>query len=168
MLFGLTVLGSSCEEPEPPEPIMLVDHELWREVSADDDPFEDRPEEVECNPLGWGDEYIGEHSLEVELANCNYLLVAQESLAPIEVGDELAIRLWHNALVGPEGESHMAITVDGFPVWDLSIPIPSESELIMDISSASFRAEVGAEVLFHIHNHGANTYNLIEVSVTNL
>ena len=54
MLVGLAVLSSSCEEPEPPEPIMLVDHELWTEVSADDDPFEDRPEDVDCNPLGWG------------------------------------------------------------------------------------------------------------------
>ena len=147
---------------------MVVDHELWVEVAADDDPFGDRPEEFDCSPLAFGYEFVGEHSFEVETNNCDYVTVVQPSLVDVEVGDELNFRLWHNSLVGAEGESHIAVRLGGQIVWDVLIPIPGEAELVMETLESEVDAPAGSEAYFHLHNHGSNTYNFIDFLVTDL
>jgi len=158
----LFALGCSVE---PPEPEPLVNHNLWVPVSASDDPFDDRPAEVECSPLAFGYDFIGEDSMEVDTGGCNYLTVSQPSLADVASTDSFYFRLWHNGLVGPDGESHVAVTLDGELVWDLRIPIPGESGLLSETVESDFSAPLGSQVLFHIHNHGSNTYNFLEFTV---
>lgn len=169
---ALVVLGLlvSCtgEPPEPPEPQMLVDHELWVELGPEDDPFEDRPDEVDCSPLAYGYEFIGEHSLEVDLTDCDYLSASQPSLVGVEPGDDLEVRLWHNALSGPAGQSHIALMLDGELVWEVFLEIPGTSELLNQVLPSTVTAPAGSEVVYHVHNHGSNTYNLIEFSSTDL
>ena len=161
LLFGTAACTS-----EPPEAQALVDHMLWVEVGAADDPFEDRPAVVECSALAFGYDFIGEDSFEVDTGSCDYLTVAQPSLVAVESGDSLDFRLWHTGLSGPEGESHVAVTLGGELAWDIRISIPGESELISETLVSDFDVPVGAEVLFHIHNHGSNNYNLLDCKVT--
>lgn len=167
IIIGLSVGVMGCST-EPPEPQMLVDHEQWVEVGVDDDPFNDRPQDFECSPLAFGYEFIGEHSFEVETNNCDYVTVSQTTLAAVEEGDELTFRLWHNALVGADGESHVAVWLGGQVVWDVRIPIPGEAELVMQTLFSEVDAPAGSVAFFHLHNHGSNTYNFIDFSVTDL
>jgi len=168
LLVLCTQWGCTGEPPEPPDPQTLVDHDLWVELGPDEDPFDDRPAEFECSPLSYGYEFIGEHSFEVDLQDCDYLTVSQPSLQAVEPEDELGIRLWHNALVGPPGESHIALLLDGQLIWEVYLPIPGEAELLSSTSVSNVSAPSGSDVVFHVHNHGSNTYDLIEVSVTDL
>jgi len=162
----LSLVACSSAPPEPSAPQSLVDHSLWVDVGAADDPFEDRPEEFECSELSHGYDSIGgEDSLEVDTAGCDYLTVSQPSLASVLPGDQINLRLWHYSLDGPDGESHIAVTVGGELIWDLRLPIPGESELVSDSFGSELSAPEGSEVLFHLHNHGSNTYNFIELSV---
>jgi hypothetical protein len=161
LLFGAAACSS-----EPREAQSLVDHQLWVEVGAADDPFEDRPAVVECSALAFGYDFIGEDSFEVDMGSCNYLTASQPSLVAVESGDSLDFRLWHNGLAGPEGESHVAVTLGGELAWDLRISIPGEAELRSETLVSDFDVAAGAEVLFHIHNHGSNNYNLLDCKVT--
>jgi hypothetical protein len=164
LYLALATFSAGCSG-EPSEPKPLVDHNLWVSVGASDDPFDDRPVEVDCSPLAFGYDFIGEDSMEVDMGGCDYLTVSQASLADVERSDSLYFRLWHNGLVGPEGESHVAVTLDGELVWDLRIPIPGESQLITETIESDVAASSGSEVLFHLHNHGSNTYNFLEFTV---
>jgi hypothetical protein len=166
-ILALMLYQMGCST-EPPEPEMLVNHELWVETDPSDDPFSDRPEKIDCNPLAYGHEFIGEHSFEVETQNCDYITARQPSLTDVEVGDELKFRLWHNALVGPEGESHISVMLVDTVLWDLHLAIPGESGLLSDVFISEVDAPAGSDIFFHLHNHGANTYNFIDFSVTDL
>ncbi len=162
LLLALSTVGCSGE---PPVAQPLVNHNLWVPLGASDDPFDDRPAEVDCSPLAFGYDFVGEDSMEVDTGGCDYLTVSQPSLVDVESTDSFYFRLWHNGLVGPEGESHIAVTLDGELVWDLRIGIPGASELITESVESDFTAPSGSEVLFHLHNHGSNTYNFLEFTV---
>ena len=170
LLLGLGPGIAACpgDPPPPPEPLTLVDHDLWVELAAEEDPFDDRPAEVDCSPLAYGYEYIGEGSFEVDLFSCDYLSVAQPSLRPVEVGDELRLRLWHNQLSGPVGQAHLAVTLGGELAWEEWFDIPGAAELVAPVWTATEDVPEGSDLVFHVHNHGSNTYNLIEFSVTDL
>ena len=60
------ISGCPVDPPPPPEPLTLVDHDLWVELGAEEDPFDDRPAEPDCSPLAYGYEYIG---------NCGCLVI---------------------------------------------------------------------------------------------
>ena len=160
--------GCPSEPPPPPEPLTLIDHDLWVELGAEEDPFDDRPAEPQCSPLAYGYEYIGEGSFEVDLFSCDYLSVAQPSLHPVEAGDELRIRLWHNQLSGPVGQGHIAVSLGGELAWEQWFDIPGGAELLAPVWTATEDVAAGSDLVFHIHNHGSNTYNLIEFSGTDL
>lgn len=165
-VFPLLTAGA-CER-EPEGPLYLVDHEMWTEVSAQDDPFDDRPDEVNCNSLSWGPESIGELALEVEMATCDYLTGTQPSLVSVSEGDLLKVRVWHNQLVGPPGQTHLAVMLGDTLLWEVRHEIPGGAALDSVEWESDFDAPAGTPIYFHVHNHGANTYYFIELTRTAL
>ncbi len=145
----------------------LVDHDAWTLVSAADDPFDDRPADLECSDLSWSNEDLGgEPSLEVATDSCDYLTVSQPSRAAGAAGDELHVRLWHYSLNNfEEAEAHAAITIGGEVVFEVEHEIPGDSGMDAPYWEAPSDFDAGDEVLFHLHNHGSNTWNFIELSV---
>lgn len=144
----------------------LVDSDSWRGVDADTDPFDDRPGEVTC-PEGEGwfvEELDGERTLSVDTGYCDYLAVSQPLLAPVSTRDELFMRLWHYDLdANAVAEAHAALWADGTVIWETRVGIPAESSMIA-VSFTAPELEEGTELFFHLHNHGDNTWNLIELS----
>jgi hypothetical protein len=169
-MVALTTLLSGCVDPDP---VSLVDHSLWSEVGAADDPWDDRPDPVDCSPLGWyPEDFGGEASLQILTGLCNYLTLEQPSAVAIAEGDLLHLRLVHFDLYATQRywrpyapEAHVALTVDDQLVWEHRIPIPATADVYRPYVSAPFAAPEGAPVRFHLHNHGANTWNFIEASV---
>jgi len=145
----------------------LVEEDSWSQTSAADDPLAShRPESVECPEEATGQEELnGEPSLSIDTSNCNYFSGRQPSLSAIEKGDQLEARLWHFALTGEEGtEAHAAIVIDGEVVWETTVDIPSEEgELLNPTWTAESDVPAGAPVTFHLHNHGDNQWNFIEL-----
>ncbi|MCP4873289.1 MAG: hypothetical protein GY898_31750 [Proteobacteria bacterium] len=169
ILLALALVGCGTgtdDDDTAAGPVWLVDHDDWAELGADDDPFDDRLDDIECLETAWGYEFIGEDAFEVRTNTCDYITVAQPSLAAGRVGDEMHLRLWHHQLTNfEEAEAHAAVSIGGELVWEVRHGIPGDSGMDSPYWDSETDFEAGDEVLFHLHNHGSNTWNFIELSV---
>jgi hypothetical protein len=130
---------------------------------------------------------VGEYSYTLESGYCNYLTMVQPTRRAIHAGDEIHVRFWHFALDAPYGgRAYMAIQVGDRVVWDARLPIPCRGGIVGAIPDgdcidtpgaadadparfvAEFDAPAGAPIYFHVQNHGANHYSLVEASVDGL
>jgi hypothetical protein len=144
--------------------VSLIDVNAWTPQVAADDRFADhRPPEVGCPDNSW---YNEDGALEVETGYCNYLSLAQPAQAGIARGDTLHLVLWHGALAFAEpAEAHVALTVDGNTVWQDNVRIPSDADIYDLRLPVDFDAPAGSAVEFHLHNHGYNTWTLLELEI---
>lgn len=156
------------EEPVPP----LVSPSLWTpiEEAADDPLAEHRPEEVECPGDATKTEMLdGDLSYAVDTTMCNYLAVSQASLGEVSTGDTVQARIWHFDLTPGVGEesatAHVAILFDGDIAWETDIEIPADGQLLTPEWEADDDYPPGTEIVFHLHNHGDNQWNFIDLSV---
>ena len=154
-------------QPSSHPPESLVDHFEWDMVSGDEDPFVSmRPEGAMCSPTAFRFEVIGgESSFEVKSEQCNYLTAMQPALIAVQKGEEIYIRLWHFQLSAPAGAlAYMAVAIGDCVVWQEQRRIPAPSELLISSFPAPFDIPEGTPIYFHVQNHGANSYHLIEVT----
>jgi xanthosine utilization system XapX-like protein len=150
------------------EPGSLIDHAQWQVLAADADPLADhRPELVDCGLAGWKQE-IETSSLEVDTNFCNYLAIAQPSLLALEQGQLVEVIFYHFDLVAPAPptSAHVAILIDGQMLWEQEIAIPGDADFFVEEFASPISAELGSQVVLHVHNHGQNTYRLQDLLVT--
>ena len=142
----------------------LVDVDAWREQGAAADSLaQHRPTDLQCPANSW---YNEDGALEVETGYCNYLSLAQPSLAALRVGDSLHLVLWHADLAFERpATAHVAVTIAGERVWERDIAIPAEANIYDLRVPITFDAPAGSEVEFHLHNHGYNSWTLLELEV---
>lgn len=142
----------------------LIDHERWEQIeaSAEDPLAEHRPSVITCDVAGW---YLENEVLEIDTNWCNYLALRQDSLAPITAGAKVRLGFYHFDLVAPEEAlAHVAVLVDGQLLYEQEIAIPGKAMVYALELEAPFSAPAGAELVFHLHNHGQNTWALQELS----
>jgi len=163
--LALVLVASGCT-PLEDGPLIAVD--AWEEISASEDPAADRPDSVSCPVGAWfWEDLAGEDSVEIDTGLCSYLALGQPSLTEVQQGDTLHLRLWHLALYSDvEGEAHVALFLDDVLLWEDSVPIPSEAGMIRPEIHVEFDADEGSPVVFHLHNHGFNTWNFLGIDVT--
>lgn len=171
-ILAAVLLVPACEpepQPEPePEPGPLATADQWDWVA---DPSEDvfgaeRPSDAICDEtLGIGVELIGnDAALEIDTNLCNYATVRQPSLRALVPGDTISLRQWHYDLVAPSpSEAHLALALDGEVLWERGIPIPAAAASIDEVITVDREVPAGAELQFHVHNHGNNTYLLLAI-----
>jgi hypothetical protein len=149
-----------------PNRVPLVDHADWKLLDSADDPFADRPPEVQCDPTGAASELLGgEDSFGVDTGTCGYATVRQPSRDYVAEGETLRIRLWHFTLTAPApAEGHAVVQLDDTTLLDEHVAIPATGALIKREIKAPRAFPAGVPVLFHIHNHGDNSWALVEVS----
>ena len=167
MLRPLLLLCLALSACAPREVVSLVDHDLWELADAQDPWPAHRPDPAECGALSWSAEDSGgQESLEVDTQDCDYLVVGQDSLGEGQAGDTLRFRLWHFDLFSFDAaQAHAAVMVDGEPLFEQTVPIPSDSEMLITELELEDALPAGVPVVFHLHNHGSNVWNLLEVSV---
>jgi len=180
-LASLLAAAACGDEPGPepePEPrcaesvdggnIQLVDHTLWTETTPEDDPFVAfRPAELHCPPYARRPEdFAGRLTYTVESFACSYTTVQQPLLDDACAGRPFYVWLWHFSLTAPaDSTAHLAVQIGDTLLWEASLPIPSASGLFTDTLALPERFPAGTPIYFHLRNHGANTYNLIELSL---
>lgn len=144
--------------------LSLVDVDAWKEQTSSGDSLADhRPAEVTCPASSW---YSEDGALEVETGYCNYLSLAQPSLAALKPGDSLHLVMWHADLAFEEPAlAHVAVTVAGRLVWEADVAIPAEANIYDLRLPVNFDAPAGSAVEFHLHNHGYNSWTLLELEV---
>ncbi len=158
-----TVRIEVVDEPVTPSQSLIAVN-AWSMQSANDDSLAaHRPVEVHCPDISW---YNEDGALEVETGYCNYLSLAQPAQAAVARGDILHLVLWHGALVFEQpAEAHVAITVDGHKVWEQNVKIPAEADIYDVRIPVDFDAPAGSKVEYHLHNHGYNTWTLLQLDV---
>lgn len=146
--------------------VSLVDHHRWVPLEAEDDPFEDRPEDVECAAEAVAAELLNsELTYSVDTGACRYVTARQSTQRKVGSGETLKVRLWHFELNAPNpGEAHAVVEVDGIRLLDKRVPIPEAGGLIKAEMQVERAIPLGAPAHFHLHNHGANSWALVEVS----
>ena len=86
--------------------------------------------------------------------------------AALRAGDTLHLVLWHGNLAFEEpATAHVAISIAGKLVWEQEVEIPARAEIFDVRIPIDFDAPAGAEVEYHLHNHGYNTWTLLQLSV---
>lgn len=171
ILLAVTIGCSESIPEDPPadrpdEPFALVDHTEWGFAESDEDPFVDRPVEVRCPTNSWGvEELDGQMTIAVTTDFCEYFTVMQPTVDDVWAGDTLSWRIFHFALESERpATAHVALRIGSQMLVDEEIEIPSESALLAGDIPASEDYAAGTPVYFHVHNHGANEYSLIELS----
>lgn len=142
----------------------LIDANDWVMQSAADDSFSaHRMAAVNCPDNSW---YNEDGALEVQTGYCNYLALAQPAKVALTQGDTLHLVLWHGNLAFAEpAQAHAAITVDGRTVWEEYVAIPTDANIYDVRVPIDFNAPVGSKVEYHLHNHGYNTWTLLQLDV---
>jgi mono/diheme cytochrome c family protein len=152
-------------ENEPAaEAVTLIEVNDWAIQSAGSDSHSGhRPVSVECPDNSW---YNEDGALEVETGFCNYLSVGQPSKAAVVSGDSLHLVLWHGNLAFEEpAVAHVAITIDGNTVWEAEVDIPTDANIYDVRVPVDFDAPEGSNVEYHLHNHGYNTWTLLQLEI---
>jgi len=98
---------------------------------------------------------------------CNWITLEQPSLRAIRAGDQVEVRARHSALTAPapNGEARMMFVIGDEIALEYITTIPSDFFFPNATWTASKNYPVGTPLLWHVDNHGANEYMLIEVNI---
>ena len=142
----------------------LIDGAMWQIALDHSDPFRAFIEErTPCRITDFGEEYGG---VEVSTQRCDYITLTQPLLFDVMDGALLELNLWHSPLLSDElSQGMIVLQVDQTVLWThaLNIPTPAQSWTVQFPSPISMKA--GTPLIFHIRNHGANSYTLHHLSV---
>ena len=140
--------------------IDLVDPDAWMIVPDNEDPYRDlrADDQQDCNPLGITNEA---GVLEVQTDVCPFVTLKQPALAGSKSPRWLGLLTYHSALFSdPAGQGHMAIRVNGEEIWSAEVDIPGEAD-VYPVEQTEYPAfSKGDPILFHVRNHGANSWKL--------
>jgi len=100
---------------------------------------------------------------------CNWITLEQPSLRAIRAGDEVEVRARHSELTAPTTvpptQARMMFVIGDEIALDYSVLIPSGSEFASRTWTATKDYPAGTPLLWHVDNHGANEYQLLEVNI---
>ena len=107
----------------------------------------------------------GDESLTINTNFCGWATVEESLHTGFDKGDDFFARIFYFQQIAPGiAEAHLVCTVDGEPFYSKTIPLPAPSFLIAEDFKAPFSAKAGAKLMWHLDNHGVNTWNLLELS----
>jgi len=159
-----TQAGDTAAGPLPSGTFELVAPEAWSMLDASMDPFAGhRPAEVTCDPDAL-DVDLG--LFEVDTGLCDYLSAGQPSLTTVRAGEVIEVLMYHGSLTWWEGATaHVAVSIDGVVLWEETIGIPAASEVYIAEVPSPVAVSPGTPIVFHLHNHGSNTWNIGHIKV---
>ncbi len=168
-LMALVFLGCGTEsQPLPPREIVsIAEPEGWAPVPPAQDVYVDRrPSPVRCEPeLGYTvEDYIGQQVFKVDTGWCNFITVEQGALVDLRADEIIDLKVWHFELSAPEpAQALLALAIDGESVWEQSVAIPGDAGLIETVIELTRDYPEGAELQFHVDNHGENNWMLFRL-----
>jgi hypothetical protein len=143
----------------------LVGAEDWTPRARERDPFVGEEPPPACDlpgvrleeEQGW---------LELDTTECGFITVAGGARDDVEQGQELALAVSHFDLEASEpATAELRLRFEECDVWSESIAIPSSANLIEARFDSPCPITQGGQVLFHLRNHGENTYQLRSLEV---
>ena len=136
----------------------------WAPWEGESDPFGDVPN-APCVPEAHGSEEVtGIWVYSIETEACSWLTLSQETALEALEGDRVVARIFHFALLAPEAASaRVGLALSDQVLASTEIPIPSSSGVVTLEHVLNQPIPKGSDLLFHVDNHGANSWHLLEV-----
>jgi hypothetical protein len=143
----------------------LVSLDGWRSVERADDPFiEGAAEPPAC--VGPGFRVESEDGwVEIDTGLCNWVTMVQPALVDVDEGGTIELGFSHYDLgAANPTNAELKLRLGDCDAWSKSIPIPSAAQVYEEQQASPCSIRAGDPVLFHLHNHGQNTYQLKSIS----
>jgi hypothetical protein len=145
------------------QPLVMLDD--WSGVDRDADPFVSGDAPATCVGPGFRVEE-DDNWLEVDTGLCNWVTLTGTALHAVEHGQLLELDLSHYDLnAAAPATAELRLTLEGCDAWEKSIPIPSAASVYVEQFPSPCALKESGRVLFHLNNHGQNTYQLRSLSV---
>jgi len=158
-----------CEPVAEGQSRMLVDHDQWRVATTQEDPWAaHRPgEDIACpDDSRKTEDFAGTYAYAVITTNCGYTTVVQETIADACAGEDFYVWLWNYALTAPEdATAFLGVQIGDTLIWEDTRAIPGPSALEATRVKLPEDVPAGTPIYFHVRNHGANSYELLELSI---
>ncbi|MEY3012632.1 MAG: hypothetical protein RIT45_1367 [Pseudomonadota bacterium] len=169
LLLAATLLAAGCgTESDTPRTgrIPLIDHDQWTVVPLAEDPFATEPAAADL-PTPWTCAEAAVLTeggmLEIDTDYCNFVTVRTTMQDEIRVGETVRLLFWHLYLFSdPASEGVAELRVGGETWWRLETPIPAQEAIHKPKKTADRAIPAGTEILLHVHNHGANSWRLLD------
>jgi hypothetical protein len=166
LLPCLAAAACGAEAPEPEnttryEP--LASPEDWSQVERTADPFvTDAAQAPACLGPGFSAENTW---LEVDTGVCNWVTLQASARLMVEPRQRLRLVVSHYDLsaIAP-AEARLELRFGDCELWQESVAIPSPAAVYDEELESPCAIEQGAPMLFHLHNHGQNNWQLQELS----
>ncbi len=161
---GSEVGESTASAPAPQGTAELIDLAAFELTPVELDPYTDRPDDDTCE-FGFG---LEDGLFEIETDLCHYGSFSQPLLAPIRAGDTVEFVLVHDALYSedPDAVAHISIALGQDIVWEQALAIPTPPWFLRPRWTSSVDKPEGTPLHLHLHNHGVNSYRIVEMTVT--
>lgn len=155
--------------PEDPQPVLLARSGDWMRVADEHtDAFADqRPPGTICDEvMGYGIDPVG-FAFEIKTDLCDYLTVSQPTLVPLVAGDLVHVRIWHDELMAPEPSvGYVGFAIEREILWSATQEIPHAVDILEGDVEVTNDLPAGSELQFHVHNHGINSWNILDLMCT--
>lgn len=166
LALGVWLLSAAAAcgcAPLREEPVSLVEHALWEIVDAADDPFrEERHDGPGCDPAGLREE---PPVFEIDTGLCDPVTLSQPLLDEVRPGELVRVVAWHTPLRATEpGRGHLAVVLGEALVFEYWTDIPANEEILKSYWLAEARIEAGTPLYLQVHNHGENSWKLLEIT----
>jgi hypothetical protein len=148
----------------------VIDHHAWQQVAVESDPFAAEGERCAPDSNMRAEDLGGELSYTIETRGCRWGTVWQAAPFALSEGETLNVRLWYFSQTSFDvAAANLVVAVGDLPMWSRQVPLPaSEGGLAVDSVLAPRDVAAGEPLLFHVENHGVNSWNLIEVTVSRM
>lgn len=148
----------------PLHPVQLIDNESWEHYPPEEDPLRDhQPPEIMCSLAGW---FVERDALEVNTGECNYVLAQHPALVDVPEGAMVEAQLYYYDLIAPEpAVAHIAVLFGDDLQWETELDIPRPGNVELIEFNATRALSAGEPIRLHLHNHGQNTWLLVQTSV---
>ena len=161
---------SSRSDPTPTstptpsyQPLVLLSD--WSSVSRDEDPF---VTDAAAAPACVGPGFVvesGTNWLEVDTGLCSWVTLRASARSAVSSGQQLQLTVSHYDLnAAMPAEADLALRFEDCDAWSTTIPIPSPAKVDKEQFASPCALSEGGTVLFHLNNHGQNTYQLQDLS----
>lgn len=163
-LAPVVLLACGCSQADPagakatPQPLVTL--QGWSSVPHPQDPFVTASDLPDCVEPTFRIE-DDQQWVEIDTTLCNWVTLAQAARVSVADGDQLEIDFSHYDLdAAAPASAELRLRFGDCDAWSKSIPIPSAALVYEERFRSPCSLNKGDKVLFHLHNHGQNTYQL--------
>lgn len=145
---------------------LLVNPFDWTALPQDAPPFA-RETPSPCSEEAYGPEDltgVWVYSIDTEL--CDWLSVEQATALELKPGDKVRARVWHFELTAPiDAKARVGLALGQTVLVTAEKDIPSDSAMMTLEALIERPWSKGSPLIFHVDNHGANSWHLVEVEL---